>query len=160
LDDDVGLLGEAAQRAGPGGSPPVERDAALARVVEPEEEAPLRTGDALPEGRHGARRVAAGRLDLHHVGAEPGEELPGERAAHARQTEDAQTGQAPRTRRAHRRTKSSRAASSASVETEVTASLSGRSASTELGPTSIRTEKSEKPSRAFSAAKRAAHSGA
>src|SRR5207249_12150908 len=76
LDHDVGPRGQPTQSLGPLGPPPVERDAALAGVVEPEEEASLRILDALPEGWDGAQWRALRRLDQDDVGAEAGEELP------------------------------------------------------------------------------------
>src|SRR5437867_1222820 len=136
LDEHVGAGGEAAQRRRARGRPPVERDAALAGAVEPEEEAPLRALDALPEGRDRAQRGAAWRLDEDDVGAEAGEELPRKRALLIGEIEDADAVQRAR----HRRRKSSRTASSVKVETAVQRSDSSRSASTELGPTSISTE--------------------
>src|SRR2546428_397945 len=80
LDEHVGAGGQAAERRRARGRPPVERDAALAGAVEPEEEAPLRALDALPEGRDRAHRGAASRLDQGGGGAEAGEELPRKRA--------------------------------------------------------------------------------
>ena len=136
LDHDVGPRGQPTQSPGALGPPPVERDAALAGVVEPEEEASLRVLDALPEGWDGAQWRALRRLDQDDVGAEAGEELPRERALLIGEIEDAH----PRQRTRHRRRKRSRAASSVRVETAVTRSESWRSTSTELGPTSISTE--------------------
>jgi hypothetical protein len=134
LDQHVGARGE---RGEPLGLPaPVEDQAPLAQVVEPEEQAPLRVRHAVHEGRDSPRRVAARRLDLHHVGAEAGQQLPRERAGDPGQVEDADA-----VEDAHQsRRKRSRTASSASSETDATRSESSRSVSTVLGPTSIRTE--------------------
>ena len=46
-----------------------------------------------------ARRVACGRLDLHHVGVEVAEELAGEEAGLARQVEDPDAAQVAAERR-------------------------------------------------------------
>src|SRR5207253_4273218 len=156
LDEHVRIGGEAAQQGGAGRPRDVERDAALARVVEPEEEAPLGVREPLPEGRDGAQRAAARRLDEHDVGAEVGQQLAGERALLVGEVEDAETGERARHQR---RTKTSAAASSVSRDTLVTRSESSRSVSNELGPTSISTEKSENWRRFFSARKCAAHPG-
>src|SRR5439155_718114 len=99
LDEHVGAGGEAAERRRARGRPPVERDAALAGAVEPEEEAPLRALDALPEGRDRAQRGAAWRLDEDDVGAEAGEELPRKRALLIGEIEDADAVQRARHRR-------------------------------------------------------------
>jgi hypothetical protein len=40
-----------------------------------------------------AQRIAAGRLDLQHVGAQVGEDAAGEMAGFVRQVEDAQAGE-------------------------------------------------------------------
>jgi hypothetical protein len=44
----------------------------------------------LREGSEMAGRIAAGRLDLDHVGAEVGQQPPGQRALEIGQIEDAQ----------------------------------------------------------------------
>src|SRR5213595_2303755 len=67
----------------------VYRQAALGGVHGEPEERTLGVGDAAPEGRAAARRVARTRLDLHHVGAEVAEELAGEEAGLVRQVEHA-----------------------------------------------------------------------
>src|SRR5439155_10459437 len=85
----VGPCGEVEKERAAGGAREVERHASLGGVHGEPEEPALGVGDAAPEGRAAARRVAAGRLDLHHVGAEVAEELAGEEAGLARQVEDA-----------------------------------------------------------------------
>src|SRR5262249_25687282 len=132
----------------------IERDAALARLVEPEEEAPLGMRDALPEGRRLPHRIAARRLHPDDVGAKGGQQAAGERARLVGEVEDPEAGE----RAHHRRRKRSRAPSSVSVEMLVTRSLSPSSVPSALGPTLIRIEYNEKPRRAFSARNRARHS--
>src|SRR5207245_5798047 len=89
LEHGVGARGEVEEERAAARAREVERHAALGGVHGEPEERALGVGDAAPEGRAAARRVAAGRLDLHHVGAEVAEELAGEEAGLARQVEDA-----------------------------------------------------------------------
>ena len=67
----------------------VERGASLRGVEREPEERPLGVRDVTPERRAAARRVAAGRLDLHDVRTEVAEEFAGEEAGLVRQVEDA-----------------------------------------------------------------------
>src|SRR6266852_9427194 len=57
LDQHVGPRGEPPERRRATRRPPVERDAALAGAVEPEEEASLQVRSALPEGWDAAERA-------------------------------------------------------------------------------------------------------
>ncbi len=77
LEHDVGPLGE------PGDDVRVGEDAALVRVEVQERRRPLRMWRVDRERSGAPGPVALGRLDLHHVGAVVGEELPGERSGDA-----------------------------------------------------------------------------
>ena len=61
----------------------------LERVEREPRDRPLGIRDVAPERRPSPRRVAAGRLDLHDVGAELGEQHAGEEAGLAGEIEDA-----------------------------------------------------------------------
>ena len=100
FDDEVGLLGEAAEDVAAGGGLEVERDASLAGVEFQEHTAAVAVRDVTGERPHPARHVAAvGVLDLEDVGAVVGEQLGGVRPGDGlREVEDADAFQ-----RSHRR---------------------------------------------------------
>src|SRR5262249_37520048 len=85
----VGARGEVEEERAAVRTRKVEGHAALGDVHGEPEERALGVGDAAPEGRAAARRVAVGRLHLHHVSAEVAQELAGEEAGLARQVEHA-----------------------------------------------------------------------
>jgi hypothetical protein len=68
----------------------IQGDAALGRVVVPEGEAALRVRRVIQKGPNAARRLAAGRFDLDHVGTEVCHELAAELALFVRQLQNPQ----------------------------------------------------------------------
>ena len=74
------------------GSAQIERDAAFGSIVIPEGQAALGVGDVVEKRPDLAAGLAAGRLDLDHIGAEIAEELPAELTLFVCQFEDPETG--------------------------------------------------------------------
>ena len=76
VEQDVGAAKQAEQALASGGAVQVERDRAFRAVVVPEVQRSFRIRPVAVEGTDATRRTAAGRLDLHNVRAETGEEQP------------------------------------------------------------------------------------
>jgi hypothetical protein len=76
-----------------GGVVEVQHDRALRSVVLPEEQRPLGALDVLVEGPDAPAGRSAGRLDLHHVGAEAGQHEPHVLGRLVGDLDDAEAGQ-------------------------------------------------------------------
>ena len=88
LDQDVGPLAERAEAVPAAGLVQVEHCAPLVRVAVEKRERAIGRRNAAREGRDEAPRIAARRLDLHHVGTQVGEEPPRECAPQIGQVDD------------------------------------------------------------------------
>jgi hypothetical protein len=93
LDQDIGRRHQPAELLATRVLAEIEDDAALVGVVEPEEQAAVGIGVLLKKGADPARRIAAGWLDLDHVGAQVGEQLAAIGAAFVGEVEDANAAQ-------------------------------------------------------------------
>ncbi len=92
LDHEVGLVRQAREELPAFGFFQVERDAALVVVEAEPGEAFFRVGLVLEKRPEPPRRVAAGALDLHHVGAEVAEYFAREKAQLVGEIEHAEGG--------------------------------------------------------------------
>ena len=102
LHDDVGASGQPLQDLASLGPRRIERDAPLTRIRVEEGEARVVPGRVAPERRDAPRRVAAGPLDLDHVGAHVGHQLAAVGARGVGQLEDPSSAQRMLARRPSR----------------------------------------------------------
>ncbi len=77
IEQDIGAAEQAQQILARHGARQIENNRFFVAVVVPEEQRALETRLVLEKRADPPRRIAFGRLDLDHLGAEPGEQQPG-----------------------------------------------------------------------------------